>query len=158
MVSGEVVTGGCHCGALKYRFVSPVPIAELPVRPCSCSFCVKHGGRYTSHPEGALRLEVSDPALLERYRFGHETADFLLCRHCGTLIAATCEIGGRLRGVLNINSAEQHDRFAPPAPPSRFDAEGRDDRISRRERNWIGEVLIVLDGPNPCPPSRSLND
>ncbi|MFQ5533972.1 MAG: hypothetical protein ACE5EM_04010 [Sphingomonadales bacterium] len=141
--NSEVITGGCHCGALTYRFKSPLAAAELPVRPCSCTFCTKHGARYTSHPEGTVEVVVKEPYLLERYRFGHQTADFLICRRCGAIILAVCEIENRLCGVININTTDKPDCFVAQTVVSRFDAERREDRLARRSRNWIGHVSIL---------------
>ncbi len=76
-------SGRCHCGNIRFAFESGVPPAELPVRVCGCAFCVRHGARYTSDPGGAVGVEVDDEALVQRYTFGHRTAEFILCRRCG---------------------------------------------------------------------------
>src|SRR2546422_3634073 len=45
----------------------------------TCSFCRKHGARTTSDPSGRVVITVRHPGQLLRYRFGLETADFLVC-------------------------------------------------------------------------------
>lgn len=47
---GVKITGGCHCGNIHYELTADVEFEELPVRICSCTFCQKHGNRYTSDP------------------------------------------------------------------------------------------------------------
>ncbi len=139
-----VISGACHCGVIRYRFSSPVAVADLPVRQCGCSFCTKQGARYTSHPAGALEISVTEADELGRYRFGHGTADFLLCRRCGTLIAAISRIDGRDHAVLNINTADEAERFGATADTFDYDAEAPHERLERRRRNWIGEVRIDI--------------
>ena len=54
-----IVSGGCHCGAVTYRYFSPVAQPDIQIRSCDCTFCTKHGARYTSHPEGRLEVELA---------------------------------------------------------------------------------------------------
>ena len=137
-----VISGACHCGVIRYKFSSPAAVEDMPVRQCGCDFCTKQGARYTSHPEGALEISVTEAGELGRYRFGHGTADFLLCRRCGCFIAAVSRIDGRDYAVLNINTADEAKRFGAPAETFDYDAEVPDGRLERRHRNWIGEVRI----------------
>ncbi len=88
-----IIPGGCHCGNLTFEMRSARPPEELPLRTCGCGFCRAHGGLYTSDPEGFVRFAVRDPARLSRYRFGHGTADFLICRDCGVFLGAVMSEG-----------------------------------------------------------------
>lgn len=142
-----VISGACHCGVIRYRFSSPAAVADLPLRQCGCGFCTKHGARYISHPDGALESSVTEADELGRYRFGHGTADFLLCRRCGTIIAAVSRIDGRDYAVLNVNTADEAGRFAAAAELLDYDAEAPGERLERRRRNWIGQVRLVVPGP-----------
>ena len=102
------IDGGCHCGVIRWRLAASIGPETLPVRVCQCSFCVKHGARYTSDACAMLELHASNDDLVQRYRFGHGTADFILCRQCGTLIAALMDGPERAgRAVLNITTADQ---------------------------------------------------
>ena len=49
-----LITGKCHCGniALELEWEGDPP--EIPARACGCSFCVKHGGVWTSNPGSSL--------------------------------------------------------------------------------------------------------
>ena len=53
--------------------------------------------------EGVVEVTAADWSLVERYRFGSRTADYLLCRRCGVYIGAFCETSAGLRAVVNVN-------------------------------------------------------
>ena len=77
------IEGSCHCGNITYDFYLPLDEPPIPVRACGCSFCRKHQGVWTSHPDGRLEGYVAEHGQLSTYRFGHGTADFYVCRRCG---------------------------------------------------------------------------
>jgi uncharacterized protein YhfF len=79
----------------------PDPV-EIPARACDCTFCVKHGGVWTSNPKGALRVKIEDPAEISPYLFGTRTATFHVCRRCGVPPLVTSEIEGRVYAVVNV--------------------------------------------------------
>src|SRR4051812_18450921 len=83
--------GGCHCGTLRVQLRLTKPPAEMPIRSCACSFCRAHGTRTVSDPAGQADVWASDWSLVERYRFGSLTADYLLCRRCGVYVGAVCD-------------------------------------------------------------------
>ncbi len=93
---GTVIKGQCHCGNIAYELHWPEAGTTIPTRACGCSFCVKHGGNYTSHSDARLAAVVHDRGLLSKYRFGTETAEFYLCQRCGVVPFITSEIDGRL--------------------------------------------------------------
>jgi hypothetical protein len=143
MSDSSVFTGRCHCGNLEARFESRQEPEALFVRRCGCSFCRRHGARYVSDPEGGLRIRVRDPAGLTRYRFGHETADFLVCRECGVFLAAVMTTEGTARAVVNVNTFE--DPGALSADPASFDYDAEDEaeRLARRAARWTPVVAFV---------------
>jgi hypothetical protein len=120
---------------------------EIPARACGCSFCTKHGGVWTSAPDGALQIEVKEPALVSRYAFGTRTADFHVCSRCGVVPVVTSEIAGRLYAVVNVNTFAGVDPSLLRRSPSNFDGEGTDSRLARRARNWIGNVQFIAPPP-----------
>ena len=73
------VSGGCHCGAV--RFEAEVP-GDVTVIDCNCSICSKTGFRHLIVPHGDFRL-VQGEDVLTSYRFGTGTADHLFCARCG---------------------------------------------------------------------------
>jgi hypothetical protein len=117
--------------------------SEIPARACGCSFCVKHGGVWTSAPGGALKIAIKDPALASRYAFGTRTAEFHVCSRCGVVPVVTSEIEGRLYAVVNVNAFEGVDAAMLKRSSANFDGEGTDSRLARRARNWIGDVQFV---------------
>ena len=134
---GEV-HGSCHCGAVRVSYASDGPMAG---RRCGCGFCRRHGGLYTTDPAGRLSIEASAGSL-NRYRFGQRTADFLLCAHCGVLVAVTAGIDGILRGVVNLAVMESPVDLPSDIPAMDFEGESEQDRTARRRRTWIGNVDI----------------
>jgi hypothetical protein len=71
-----------------------------------------------------------------RYRFGLKTADFLICRDCGTYLGAVDEEAGAGCAVINVNCLDiEADTF--PAPTEvELEGEGEVDRHERHRRNW----------------------
>jgi hypothetical protein len=138
----RVIEGGCHCGTIRYRFELPDIGGTIPVRACSCSFCLKHGGVYTSHPKGRLDVEVTDASRVEPYQFGTKTAEFHICRTCGVVPMVTSDIAGTTYAVVNVNTFENIAPEELSSSPSDFDGETTDNRLTRRQRNWIGRVTI----------------
>ncbi len=140
----RLINGACHCGNIRFTFQIPEPESAIPVRACGCTFCHKHGGVYTSHPAGVLAARIADAALVERYRFGTETADFHICRNCGVVPFVTSTIDGAVFAVVNVNSFEGVDPAQLDSSPSDFDGESVESRLSRRRRNWIPNVTITI--------------
>lgn len=121
-------TASCHCGNLSAELVTE---NRLTVRRCDCSFCRRHGARTARDPEGRARIVVRDGAALVRYRFGLETADYLICGRCGTYLGATLDD----RFVaLNTNAFDE-----PPLDCGRsvtYADESAEERRARREASW----------------------
>ena len=100
----HVLNGGCHCGALHLTFETPHAPAELPLRICTCSFCVKQGARYTADKDGRATFTAASSDLLHRYQFGTKTADILSCARCGIYLAAVTTVDGALYTAINVNA------------------------------------------------------
>lgn len=128
--------GRCHCGAIGFEYRTDKPVGEWPVRACQCSFCLKHGGIYTSDPAGSLRFTHRDPSTVSRYRFGQKTADFLFCSRCGGYLGAMTEEGGRALFVLNLRAFDPPAEGLPAAQAMSYDGETKGDRDTRRAERW----------------------
>jgi hypothetical protein len=74
------VSGGCHCGAV--RFEAEVPQPPVPALDCNCSVCRMTGFVHIMVEHEDFELLTGREALAS-YRFGTATADHLFCRHCG---------------------------------------------------------------------------
>ncbi len=132
-------SGSCHCGALTLEFRSEKSPAELGARTCQCSFCQKHGGSWTSDPQGRVEVTLSGP--VSRYRFGTKTADFLFCTTCGVVPAVVAETEGKLLGVVRVNCLEQSAVFLDQAAPIDFDGEILDSRLDHRAKGWTPAMI-----------------
>jgi hypothetical protein len=128
--------GQCHCGAVGFDYRTAGPAAQWPVRACQCSFCLKHGGVYTSDPKGSVRFTQADATPLSRYRFGQQTADFLFCGRCGGYLGAVTEEGGKTLAVLCIRAFDPQPEGLPAAQPTTYDGETMSDRNTRRAARW----------------------
>ena len=136
-----LIPGGCHCGNIAFTLDWLPHPTEIPARACTCSFCVKHGGGWTSCPGGTLQVAVRDAARVGVYEFGTRTAQFHVCQACGVVPLVTCEIERRLHAVVNVNAFEGVDPALLRRSSADYEAEkGPEARIARRRRSWIGNV------------------
>jgi hypothetical protein len=138
-----VINGTCHCGNVSFTLDWLPSPSEIPARACGCSFCTKHGGVWTSTPNGVLKIKVKEQASVSRYAFGTRTAEFHVCSRCGVVPVVTSEVAGRLYAVVNVNTFDGVDASLLRRSPANFDGEGTDSRLERRARNWIGRVQFV---------------
>ncbi len=73
------VTGGCHCGAVRFN-------AKADERPemldCNCSICARTGFLHLFIPHDRFEL-LQGTDDLTSYKFGSKQADHLFCKHCG---------------------------------------------------------------------------
>lgn len=140
------IDGTCHCGNISFRLTWEPDPAEIPARACTCSFCVKHGGVWTSNPTGALRVVVRDPAHVSRYAFGTGTAEFHICARCGAVPVVTSRIDDRLYAVVSVNAFDGVDPARIRRAPMTLGDEDASVRLARRQRNWIADVTWVDGG------------
>jgi hypothetical protein len=141
-----LIRGGCHCANIGFSLTWEPDPAEIPARACTCSFCVKHGGVWTSNPSGRLEVVIRDRSLATRYAFDTRTAEFHICARCGVVPVVTSLIDGRLYAVVSVNAFEGVDPVLLRRSPASFDGEGTDDRLARRKRNWIADVRFSEAG------------
>lgn len=138
-----LIHGKCHCGNIAFSLTWIPDPTEIPARACTCSFCVKHGGVWTSNPDGTLEVIVNDVALVSRYAFGTRTAEFHVCTRCGIVPVVTSLIDGHLYAVVSVNAFEGIAPSRLKHAPASFDGEGEASRLARRKRNWIANVKYV---------------
>ena len=138
-----LITGSCHCRNLSFTLDWQPEPTEIPARACGCSFCVKHGGVWTSCPTGSLRVRARLPERVARYEFGTKTAQFHVCTECGIVPVVTSLIAERLYAVVSVNAFDNVDAAMLKRSPASFDGESEGDRLARRQRNWIGDVEFV---------------
>lgn len=131
-----IYRGACHCGAVRAEYETDAPVR---LRQDGCSFCAGRGVKSASDPNGRLLIESN--VQLTRYRFGHKTADFLLCPVCGAYVA-TCMEGPRgpvgVVNVVGLGIAELRDE---PATFASLEGETPEERMARRLSRWTPMTL-----------------
>ena len=143
------IRGACHCRNIGYVLDWPDGAPQIPVRACDCTFCCKHGGSWTSHPDAALRVTIGDRSRVSVYRFGTATAEFHVCTTCGVVPFVTSTVQDHVYAVVNVNSFESLDPRALARAPAHFEGEESGARLARRARHWIPHVRI--DGEETPP-------
>ena len=140
------IEGSCHCRNITFTLDWTPEPTEIPARACTCSFCVKHGGVWTSCPSGALEVRVRNRSRVSTYEFGTKTADFHVCAACGATPVVTSRIDGQLYAVVSVNAFDNVPQSMLKRASATFDAETETTRLARRARNWIPRVTFV-DAP-----------
>jgi hypothetical protein len=135
-----LIHGSCHCGNISLSLTWVPDPTEIPARACTCSFCVKHGGVWTSSPGAVLKVRVEESTLESRYAFGTRTAEFHVCARCGGVPVVTSLVDDNLYAVVNVNALEGVEPSLLRRTTANLDGEGTDSRLARRKRNWIADV------------------
>jgi|SRR6476659_7830611 hypothetical protein len=141
-----LLNGKCHCGNIAFELEWGGEPGKIPARACSCSFCVKHGGVWTSNAKSKLVVSIRDRSLVSEYAFGSRTATFHICSRCGAVPVVTSEIADHLYAVVNVNVLENVDQESFQRASADFDSEDVESRLARRARNWIADVRILEGG------------
>jgi len=131
-----IYRGACHCGAVSATYETQAPVR---LRMDGCSFCSSRGVKSASDPEGKLALTAR--AKLIRYRFGHKTADFLICPECGAYVATFMQGPSGAVGVINVVGLQIPELKDEPATLASLDGESEQDRIARRLSRWTPMTL-----------------
>jgi len=137
--------GSCHCGRLHVEFsTGQAPVSLVP-RACDCSFCQKHGAAYISDPAGRLSISETDAGALREYRQGSNAAQFLICGHCGVLVAVIFRQGSRIYGAANAGCLDGDVGIGAPvaASPQTLSP---DEKISRWLQMWVPDVVLATSG------------
>ncbi len=143
METSNAFNGKCHCGNITVVFKTRKKIPDFSVRKCDCSYCTKQGSRYISDPEGELHIGYEFEDLVTKYEFGSKTASFLICKTCGVIPVAVCEIDGQEFGIVNINALDDADHFGRHSKLMSYEGETTEERLARRKQNWIGKVVYI---------------
>jgi hypothetical protein len=141
-----LINGKCHCGNIAFELEWDGEPPVIAARACNCSFCVKHGGVWTSNPDSRLSVSIRNPALVSKYAFGTRTATFHVCSRCGAVPLVTSEIADHVYAVVNVNVLENVDKAWLRQSSASFEGEDLESRLSRRSRNWIADVHIAEIG------------
>ena len=145
--------GGCHCGNISVRLKLSQGPHEIALRSCACTFCRMHATRTVADPAGFFEVWADDWSLVEPYRFGSRTADYLVCRRCGVYVAAVCETSTGVRAVVNVNCLDDRAEFTQVPSAPNYDGETAEARLSRRAVNWMPatirrQAMSAFDDPS----------
>lgn len=103
------VTGGCHCGAIRYALEGDAITHAL----CHCTDCRKSAGApmvgWTMYPQGALTLTAGEAAVYASSENGRRH----FCATCGTGLFYYNQ--DMLPGIVDVQSATYDDPDAVPA-------------------------------------------
>jgi len=138
-----ILNGKCHCGNIAFELEWAGDPAAIPARACGCSFCVKHGGVWTSNPKSRLVVTIRDASLVSKYTFGSRTAAFHVCSRCGAVPLVTSIIANNLYAVVNVNVLENVDPSRLRHAAASFEGEDVASRLTRRTQNWIADVRVA---------------
>lgn len=134
-----IYSGACHCGVVSAEYETNAPVR---LRADGCSFCMSRGVKSASDPAGRLSLTASKR--LKRYRFGHKTADFLICPDCGTYVATHMEGPSGAIGVINVVGLQISDLKHLPVTLTSLDGESVEERLQRRASRWTPMTLTEM--------------
>lgn len=134
--------GSCHCGAIGYRYHCGPSPATWAIRACQCRFCRAHDALSASDPTATIEFEAREPELLQRYRFGLKTADFLLCRRCGVYIGALIETPKGRFGIINTHALSEPPADLAEPLAMHYDTEAVTGRVTRREERWAPVTAV----------------
>ena len=102
------VTGGCHCGKIRYEIEGQVIAHAL----CHCSDCRRHAGApmvgWTMYPASAVKVTKGQPKTYESSANGRRQ----FCADCGTGLFYVNET--MLPGIIDVQSATCDDPQAVP--------------------------------------------
>jgi hypothetical protein len=137
--------GSCHCGCLGVEFSTAQNPAAISPRACDCSFCRKHGAAYISDPAGKLSVSEIAAGTMRKYRQGSDTARFLMCGHCGVLVAVVLEYDSRIYGAANVGCFDGETGLGDsvPASPQHLSPE---EKVSRWVKLWVPDVVLTSSG------------
>jgi hypothetical protein len=136
LLTAKTYVGSCHCGAIGFTYRTEQDPSTWRVRACQCGFCRAHHALSTSDPAGSIEFAAQHTGLLNRYRFGQRTADFLICRQCGVYIGALIETPRGGFGIIIINALRPIPSGLSEPIITEYDSETREQRIARREQRW----------------------
>jgi len=104
-----ILSGGCHCGAIRYQ-ADGEPLTHAL---CHCTDCRRHAGApkvgWIMYPQSALQVTKGVPKTYESSVYGRRQ----FCGDCGTgLFHTNAHI---LPGIIDVQSATYDDPEAVPA-------------------------------------------
>ncbi|WP_428982533.1 GFA family protein [Oricola indica] len=157
MIMAEEITGGCQCGAVRYRVETELDNPHL----CHCRMCQKAAGNYFMPLAGAAREAVmvtrGDPGWFH-------SSDIVrrgFCRDCGTPLFFDPVDSGHM--LVTLGSLDDPSRYKPVSEDSvesrvPFVAEWTGVRQKVSENDFTGEELKAIRDSNHQHPDHDTDD
>jgi hypothetical protein len=135
--------GGCYCGNIYFEMVLLNPLKQYSPRECDCDFCQKHGAQYISDKDGKLIIKITEAQLL-KFRQGSMSAEFLICKSCGVLVAVCYQENTKIYASINIRAIKEKSEIGLPTVVSPQNLAVKD-KIDRWKQIWFADVIIRYD-------------
>jgi len=133
----------CHCRTVGWKLTTAIDPQDWIIRACQCSFCRAHGARCTSDPLASVEFYCGDPAAIVHYRFGLNTADFILCARCGVYLGGVMQTGDGAFTTSNVNTLiTDVGRLREPLL-MHYGAENEQARRQRRQQAWTPVAIMI---------------
>ena len=102
------ITGGCHCGAIRYQVEGDLIVHAL----CHCADCRRHAGApmvgWAMYAEDAVKVTQGEPKIYASSEHGRRH----FCANCGTgLFYINTNM---LPGIIDVQSGTYDDPDAVP--------------------------------------------
>lgn len=127
----ETFSGGCQCGAVRYRFTTRPSGAHI----CHCRMCQKAFGAFyaplVGGPRDAFEVVRGQISIFH----SSDQAERGFCRDCGTPL--TFAYGGSRSISVSIGSLDNPEAFPP------VDQHGVESRLS-----WVNDLGHLPDRPS----------
>jgi hypothetical protein len=89
LMPNVIHTGGCHCGAGRFRIQHPVltrqPGYHIPVKMCDGSICGRNGYLFIYPERKEIKWLFGEDTMVD-YRFATETKAHKFCGRCGSSV------------------------------------------------------------------------
>ena len=141
----ETIKSTCHCGNLRAALNTEKEPQDMWLRACQCDFCRSHNMRSLSDAEGRLEISGKDKSHFNRYHFGLNMVDFLICKLCGNYIGAVQQVDGQLFGIINANLTENRGARFGAAEHRFYEEETGEERSARRKAVWTPATLKIVN-------------
>lgn len=76
-MADDIITGSCHCGAVRYEITRPKGATS-----CNCSICRRLAALWVYSPPVTGRV-IAAPDATVAYAWGDKTLAFHTCKTCG---------------------------------------------------------------------------
>jgi hypothetical protein len=141
-VAGSQSAGVAIAETSAFRPFFSRDLASYNPRACDCDFCRKHVAAYVSDPSGSLQIQIRNELEVNRLRQRSHTAEMLLFRTCGVLVAALYRESNRLFGALNVKALDSSCGPEQGVSPKLLSPE---QKVRRWRDIWFPDVILNIE-------------